>query len=107
MTTAQNGGIIQPGSDNNIHSQNLQQNIAQSVAAISGQPVDQAQVIPPTQQPAVTDPLGENVKPEADWEDIWAGMKGRPRTEPSGNFLKTFLGRMRKKNPGKEVTAKK
>lgn len=76
------------------------QNIASSLGQIQGAPVDPKSLVPEVQH-HFDNPLQQIINPEteADMEDFMAGMKGRPRTEPSKNFLKTFLNRLRKKNP--------
>ena len=106
MDTAQKGQIIQPGSDHPVNSQNLQNDIASSLSAALGQKISSAQVAPLDQQTVVSSELSQDPHPETDWDDLYNGLKGRPRTDPSKNFLKVFLGRLRKKDPEKEVISR-
>lgn len=92
--------IVQPGADAKVHANNLHQNVALSVGQMQGNPVDPKSLAPDIDQ-VPHNPLEQILNPEteADMEDFMAGMNGRPRSEPSKNFLKTFLSRLRKKNP--------
>lgn len=64
--------------------------------------VNPQEVAPASSQSPVQ---GQTDKPggELDLEDIIAGEMGRPRTEPSKNFLTAFLSRLKKKNPGNVI----
>lgn len=103
MKTALNN-IIQPGAGAAVHTKDLHQNIASSLGQMQGDPVDPKSLVPGSDQ-VPHNPLEQIINPEteADMEDFMAGMKGRPRTEPSKNFLKTFLGRLKKKNPESNI----
>lgn len=103
MKTAPNN-IIQPGAGAAVHTKDLHQNIASSLGQMQGDPVDPKSLVPDAQD-RFDNPLQQILNPEteADIEDFMAGMKGRPRTEPSKNFLKTFLGRLKKKNPESNI----
>lgn len=106
MKTAQK--IIQPGAGAVAHTKDLHQNVASSLGQIQGAPVDPKDIAPETEK-HFDNPLQQILNPEteADMEDFMAGMKGKPRTEPSKNFLKSFLGRLKKKNPDSEVKEEK
>lgn len=98
MGTAQS--LVRPGTDAKVHRENLHQGVAASLGQMQGNSVDPKTLIPEDQK-HFDHPLQQILNPdtEADIEDIMAGIKGKPRTEPSKNFLKAFLGRLRKKNP--------
>lgn len=99
MGTAQ-GQSVQPGSDASLHTKNLRHNVAASLGQIQGAPVDPNSLAPASEQKP-DNPLEQIINPEteADLDDFIAGMQGRPRTEPSKNFLKAFFSRMKKKHP--------
>lgn len=84
--------------------------VAASLSDATGQKIDPSQVMPISQQHPLDKNLQdllEDPKPEKDWDDIVAGEKGRPRNEPSKNFLKMFLQRLRKQHPQEEIGEKK
>ncbi len=104
MDTAQKGQIIQPGPDHPVNSQNLQKDIASSLSAALGEEIIGTQVAPPLETDPIKSALATQPHPETDWDDFYNGaIKGRPRSDPSKNFLKVLLGRLKKKNPEKEV----
>lgn len=107
MDSAQKGQIIQPGTDHPASDQNLQNNIASSLSAALGAEITGPQVAPPAQAAPVNNEMASEPHPETDWDDFYNGaLKGRPRTDPSKNFLKVFLNRLKKKNPDKEVVVR-
>lgn len=102
MDAAQREIIIQPGIDHPSTTNNLHNKIASSLSTALGQEIVPAQLVPTAQQlPEAA--LAQEPQPEMDLDDLYSGLKGRPRTDPSKNFLKVFLGRLKKKNPEKEV----
>lgn len=97
---------VQPGIDTKSQAQDLQQNVAAIVSNITGTPLESAQVAPPSTQSPVDQSvkdLAEEPKTEVDLQEFIDAERGRPRTDPSRNFLKVFLGRLRKKNPGSVI----
>lgn len=108
MPTAQTGSVTaMPGQDSVAHSQPVRQNIAVSLGQIQNQQVDPAHLVPPSQQ-LITPPndLSGGIKTEADLEEIINAEKGRPRTDPSRNFLKVLFGRLTKKHPNSLIKPK-
>lgn len=105
MDPAKKNQFLQPGSDHLAQTQQLQNNVSANLAILTGQTTPANQVVPIIQQPVLEGSLAENSNPEMDLEDLMDGLKGRPRTDPSRNFLKIFLGRLKKKNPDKEVVS--
>lgn len=97
MGTAQGQSVIQPGKDDSSHVVSTQVGIADVLGV---KPQD---VTPATLQNPQIEEVAEKPPSQIDLEDVMAGEKGRPRTDPSSNFLKTFLERLKKKNPQGDV----
>ena len=92
---AQDVPLGTPGQDDSQHAHTLHQGVATALADIRGQKIGPEEVAPPKDQPA---PSFEP-QTEADLEEIIEAEKGKPRTDPSKNFLKVLLGRLRKQHP--------
>ena len=108
MSPAQSPELIQPGVDAQAHANNMQARLASALNDIYDLDVRPQHLQPVSQQSPVTPELaGVMSKPhsERDFEDTMAGWKGKPRTEPSGNFLKVFMNRLQKKNPDQDIEA--
>lgn len=100
MSTADDQVVLKPGSDAPSHIQNLQENVAIHLSDATGKKFTPSQVAPVLDQ----HPLDDKIDTETSLEEIIAGEKGRPRTEPSKNFLKMLFQRLKKQNPQKEVS---
>lgn len=105
MDSAEKDQFLQPGSDHLAQTQQLQNKVSANLAILTGQTTPDNQVVPIIQQPVLEGSLAENSNTEMDLEDLMDGLNGRTRTDPSRNFLKIFLGRLKKKNPDKEVVS--
>ncbi len=107
MESAQNEVVITPGQDDSQHAAGLQQEVADTLSAITGQKIEPESVTPAIDQTPVTqNNLHEEPKTQADLQEIIDAEKGRPRTESSHNFLKILYGRLKKQNPGNDIKVK-
>lgn len=95
---------VMPGIDSLHHTNSLQSGVVKSLNQMN-QPVSMQEVAPSaTQGPLSQDVTGlEKPSTENDFFDTILGLKGKPRTERSFNFLKLLIGRIKKKNPGSEL----
>lgn len=96
---------MMPGRDSSTPVKNLHQNIAQNLNFLQNQPTDPGDLMPPTQSSPLLPnwALMEKSGAEVDLEDMMAGEKGLPRTEPAKNFLGMLLLRLKKQNPQAEI----
>lgn len=105
METAQDP-LLKPGADNKTHDKALVDDVAANINEALGAQITPTQVTPPANQRIVVEGH-ENIADRADdpfdIEDIIAGEKGRPRSEPSKGFLSRVLGRIKKQHPDKQI----
>ena len=73
MSTVQSQSVLQPGKDADEHTQTLQQNIAQTLTALTGGPVTSDQVMPSQDQDVASEELKQlmkNPQPKIDLRDL-------------------------------------
>lgn len=105
MATAQDP-YIKPGVDNKTHEKALANSVAANINDALGAQITPTEVMPPANQKIVVEGH-ENAANQAgdqlDIEDIIAGEQGKPRNEPSQNFLRKLLGRIKKQHPDNRI----
>lgn len=98
--------IIQPGADSQAYTNNMQTKLAAALNDIYKLDVQPKHLQPVSQQSPITPDLAHIMdKPhtERDFEDTMAGWKGKPRTEPSKNFLGLLIDKLQKRNPDQDI----
>lgn len=98
--------VIKPGVDSQAHVNNMQDKLASALNNVYNLNVQAEHLKPESQKSPITPELDHVMKKpptDLDFEDTMAGWKGRPRTEASGNFLKVWMNRLKKKNPDHDI----
>lgn len=97
--------IIQPGKDHPVNHLAMQKQVARDLSQLYGVDIKHHQLQPAAQLPVETasPSLLQDPHPESDWDDIMAGLGGKPRTESSKNFLKMLFVRLQKQHPDSDI----
>lgn len=98
--------IVQPGRDAAGHAQALKVSLANSLTDLYGVKMEPFNLTPPQQQPVVEGGEKQGIQraaAELDLEGLWAGLRGETRTDQSGHFLSTLMGKIRKQHPDKDL----